>query len=328
MLAFGNNGDRKIVRNPTGHQLRTSQSALETFAAIASEASDMCGTGVVSTPVLPEQSAIRSRIKIERARIKSIKRSPNLREFWKNYLLGRDSSLGIELVSETSAYRQLAEAQIEFLDLTEDPLTIADLGCGVSRFLDEANTARFRDDSHCVIGFDIVPQALRRRDERSTNRPRSVVADLNCTTSNDTSIPVADQSINRALASLLFNYVAEPNQLAREIFRILKPSGVVVISVLKPDADTSKICVDGVTELRSGRGLKAFGREGERDMNSALPGFIDDAAKLLELEEVGIFRFWPKSRIRDALISAGFRDVLFEDAFGEPPQAWVIKGHR
>jgi hypothetical protein len=100
------------------------------------------------------------------------------------------------------------------------------------------------------------------------------------------------------------------------------------LSALRRDADTSKICVDGICELRTGQGLASFGKSREKKIDRALGGFINDAARLLDLEEQGIFRFWDKSELEAAVRKAGFIEMNTVSEFGDPPQAWVLTAVR
>ena len=124
------------------------------------------------------------------------------------------------------------------------------------------------------------------------------------------------------------NYVENPHALLRQAYSMLKPGGRLVLSSLRPDADTSRICVDGVAELRSGLGRAALGAAGERRLGESLRGFINDAARLLDLEEQGIFRFWAEAELLDIVKRAGFEGVSAMPAFGEPPQAFIVSANR
>jgi hypothetical protein len=54
-----------------------------------------------------------------------------------------------------------------------------------------------------------------------------------------------------------------------------------------------------------------------------LRSFLNDAARLLELEERGVFQFWPEERMAAILKQGGFRRIRLQSGFGTPPQAIV-----
>jgi hypothetical protein len=97
-----------------------------------------------------------------------------------------------------------------------------------------------------------------------------------------------------------------------------------VLSSLKPDADISRICVDGIAELRTGVGRRSFGSEGERRAADSLAGFVNDATRLLDFEERGLFGFWERDDLVAMLAMSGFQCISIEPSFGAPPQAMVI----
>ena len=66
----------------------------------------------------------------------------------------------------------------------------------------------------------------------------------------------------------------------------------------------------------------------ESDIDQALGGFINDAARLLDLEEQGIFRFWDREELDACVRAAGFTKVRTRGAFGDPVQAWLLSAVR
>ena len=101
-----------------------------------------------------------------------------------------------------------------------------------------------------------------------------------------------------------------------------------MISALRPDADTSRIFVEGSEELRRGRAREVFGSMEAATLEESLRSFLNDAARLLELEEKGIFRFWPEEEMAALLRQGGFRAIRLQSAFGTPPQAIVAAAQR
>jgi ubiquinone/menaquinone biosynthesis C-methylase UbiE/pimeloyl-ACP methyl ester carboxylesterase len=329
-LSFGRRDNRRLIVSDTGHQLKNSREAAEIFGIVASECARMVGERNPIQPFAPEPESLRTRQVSERRRLATPQRAPDLRSFWRDYLLGHDESLGMELVTETFSYRALMRRQIENLDLA-DGQVIVDLGSGVGTFERALHKTSLDLSSLNVIAIDYVFEGVQRgRRALPTETMLSaghVVADLNLN-SSFCSIPLAKGLADRVIASLLLNYLSDPEHFLAEVFSLLRPEGRIVLSVLRQDADTSKICVDGVAELRTGQGLASFGKLRESKVDRALGGFINDAARLLDLEEQGVFRFWDKDELEAAVAAAGFIETATVSEFGDPPQAWVLTAVR
>ncbi|MEN8184959.1 MAG: methyltransferase domain-containing protein, partial [Myxococcota bacterium] len=211
---------------------------------------------------------------------------------------------------------------------------VLDLGSGAGPF--PLQLARSEPPGQLrIVEMDVVREALTRTRERMAGRTdessgvdvQFAQADLDGVRGRG-SIPFRDGSVDAILLSLVLNYVADPSALLAETFRLLRPGGRMVLSSLKRDADISTICVDTIHELRSGRGRSALGAEGERRMGESLKRFINDAARLLDFEERGLFRFWDGPELAEMLRGAGYREVAIEPAFGDPPQALVARARR
>jgi ubiquinone/menaquinone biosynthesis C-methylase UbiE len=134
--------------------------------------------------------------------------------------------------------------------------------------------------------------------------------------------------VDHVVASLILNYVSDPHEFLVDVQRVLRANGTMVLSVLRTDADTSRICVEGILELRQGKALESFGGEGEVAADRALGSFVNDAAKLLDLEEQGIFRFWDQGELVDAVAAAGFAISETKSVFGTPPQASLVVANK
>ncbi len=325
LLGVGSQADRKLMIVPTGHQLRSSAEALQVFQLIASEVGRL-SLGRTLTPGLPDLRLLKASSTAERQRLPHV--AVNLREFWRDYLLGRNGQMGIELMTATRAYGELMKQQIELLAINAGD-SIADLGSGTGSLLAELLESPRTPRGISVNQVDYVIDALARTRVRFTAgvsqasvRTNYVSANLELLGSNPW-IPLSDESQSAVLASLLVSYVRRPEALIREVFRVLKPGGRFVLSALRPDADTSRIFMAGSDELRRGRAREVFGRMKSASLEESLRSFLNDAARLLEMEERGVFQFWPEERMAALLKQGGFRRVHLQSGFGAPPQAIV-----
>ena len=129
ILSYGKTANRRLIVLPTGHQLKNSQQANEVFQRIACEIGRI-GLGKRIPPRKARSQEIHLLRRAERARVPS--RTQDLQSFWRDYLIGRDASYGIELLANSDAYRDLMELQIELLSLSDDD-DVLDLGSGLVR---------------------------------------------------------------------------------------------------------------------------------------------------------------------------------------------------
>ncbi len=327
MLSVGPSSNRTLIEIPTGHQLRTSRQALDAFELAVVELGKLA-LGRTVEPVRPSPKLLRERRRAER---RGLKQNTDLLTFWTEYLVGRDGRLGIELVSATSAYRSFMALQIEGLGL-EPGSRVVDLGSGAGSF--PVNLAEHRDlgDLH-IVEVDLVREGLRRSRSRVRQLEYSrrsvdfVVADLD-SCSTGARVPLVTGAADAVLASLVVNYLSDPKGLLQEAARVLAPGGRLVFSGMRPDADVSKLCVSGAAELRSGR-ARATWEPGEIDeIDRPLQEFISSGARLLDLEEAGVFRFWEANELLELVERRYFNLVSVQTGYGNPAQAIVVTAER
>jgi ubiquinone/menaquinone biosynthesis C-methylase UbiE/pimeloyl-ACP methyl ester carboxylesterase len=327
LMAVGRGDNRRLIEIPAGHQMRSSTEALETFQLVSSEVYRMA-TGTDVEPAMPDLGDLERRMITERSR----RPAPKLNRsgFWSDYLLGRDRRLGFELMSATSAYRALMAGQVRELNIFEGS-HVLDLGSGTGDFavnLEEANPgAHVR-----ITQVDLIPEALRRSRERLNEFPKNrlkvqrLVADLDM--NNVPTIPIRSGSVDSVIASLVLSYVDQPEQLVAQAYRVLRGGGRIVVSSMRRDADISRIYVDSIAELPPDRRESHFGTASAGDFEELQRVFLNDAAKLLQMEEEGRFRFFDGDELASMLSECGFESVKIELAFGDPPQAVCISAIR
>jgi ubiquinone/menaquinone biosynthesis C-methylase UbiE len=282
-------------------------------------------------PVLVDLVSLEHIAKAERARLASPR--VNLRSFWRDYLLGRQLGLGFELMASTTAYRQLMMLQIERLELADNH-TVVDLGCGTGEFPLLVARTHGSPTGLRLIEVDYVAEALVRGRQRLDRASRGsgiasafwVAADVEA--GRERSLPIARGSADAVLASLLLSYVSHPEDLLGQIHDVLRPGGRLVVSTMRRDADISKIYVDGIAELPPDRVREHFGMEAGRRFSELQRQFLNHAARLMTLEEEGVFRFWDSAELAAAVSKVGFTNVVAAPAFGEPPQAVVVSAVR
>jgi ubiquinone/menaquinone biosynthesis C-methylase UbiE len=326
VLSRGNAGNRRFIEVPTGHMLKSSREALETFQLIAQETSRMA-LGTTCPLVLPDLRRLARRQRAERRRLPE-PAEVDLRSFWKDYLVGRDESLGIELMTHTSPYEELMGKQAEALDLKPDQIVI-DLGSGTGAFpLFLARAPAIAGVR--VVEIDYVRAGLERARYRLEHSPdiRTAFVESNLEVLDGRSIPIASRSVDRVLAGFFLSYIEDPVAALREIHRLIKPGGRLVLSSLRRDADISKLYTEGIVELRQKIGSLGMNEAELERFESAARNYLNQASRLLDLEETGRFHFWDSRELRRLVRDAGFEVVECVPVFGSPPQAILVAAVR
>ena len=328
VMSCGDTSARRVVEVPTGHQLRTSAEAFSVFGLIASEAARMASQQQLA-PRLPNLADVDRRRDAERRRLP--KKPRQLREFWSNYLLGRDARLGFQLLTATSAYRLFMREQIEVLKLRPGN-RVLDLGSGTGDFAIQLATEYPRSEVQ-IDAVDFVAEALERASARMAAlqtrhrvRLNTIVLDFDPRSNN--SDLFAPQTYDAVLASLVISYVSDPSVLLTRIYSAMCSGGRLVLSTLRRDADISRLHVEGLAELRAGLAREEFGESAAETIDEMARGFLNDASRILDLEEEGTFRFWDLEELEELIRRAGFVVEEARYAFGTPPQASVVVARR
>ncbi|MBT7410175.1 MAG: class I SAM-dependent methyltransferase [Methylococcales bacterium] len=128
-------------------------------------------------------------------------------EIWLNYVL----KIGIDdLESLLSPYRQ------------NYPI-IADIGCGSGKSI-KLMDERFHPEQ--IIGIDIDPNTL--------NQAQSVADSCHCSVNllnnSAAKIELESNSVDMILCHQTMHHISDPDTAIKELFRILKPSGILLLS--------------------------------------------------------------------------------------------------
>jgi len=322
-LSCGETESRRIYVMPTGHQLRSSRQAAEAFQAISSEAGRML-YGYPLAPCFPHPQSFAKRRQAERARMPA--RRIERRRFWRNYVVGREGLLGMELMAAGPTFRRMMADQIRMLALRGGE-RVLDVGSGTGVFEAQLREVLPDQDTH-VVALDFIPEGLKLA--RGRSRPNDaraqvgfVAADLDAGP-----IPAKEGAFDAVIASLLLSYLRDPELALSEMRRVLRPGGRLVISSLTRDADFSRSWVHDEAALRSGLAADRLGQEAAAKLDDSLRSFFNDAARVLDLEEAGVFRFWEPDELAALMASAGFYAIEQRRALGNPPQASIVAGRR
>ncbi len=134
----------------------------------------------------------------------------------------------------------------------------------------------------------------------------------------------APGSFDRIAASLFVSYLFNAEEIFPELFTLLAPGGLLIVSSMKPDSDISVIFTDYVGEIRT---RETSSVPADTKLTNAR-AMLNEAAALFELEEEGLFKFYAHNELAKMMTDAGFVDVTVEFGLGTPPQALIARGRR
>lgn len=138
-------------------------------------------------------------------------------------------------------------------------------------------------------------------------------------------LDLPDESFHRIGCSLVLPYLYDALAALREMHRLLKPGGTLVVSSIRPNFDPSKLYAEGVEILarQAEQGDRRAGRKME-----ALRHYGNMVSRLIELEEDGRFRFLDAAALTALVSEAGFARAHAFHAFGSPPTAILVRAEK
>lgn len=138
-------------------------------------------------------------------------------------------------------------------------------------------------------------------------------------------LDLPDGSFHRIGCSLVLPYLYDSLATLREMHRLLRPGGTLVVSSILPNFDPSKLYAEGVDILarQAEQGDEMAGRKME-----ALRHYGNMVSRLIELEEDGRFRFLDRAALTALVSEAGFARVHAFHAFGSPPTAILVRAEK
>ena len=165
----------------------------------------------------------------------------------------RDSDL--EAVPEGANLGLGCGAPLDFLDLMPGE-TVLDLGSGAG--FDAFLAARHVADAGRVIGVDMTPEMI---DKARANASEGGFTNVEFRQGRLESLPLEDASVDAVTSNCVINLVPDKSIVFREIVRVLRPGGKLVISDILldgplPEAIATDVlayvgCVAGAIERRA-----------------------------------------------------------------------------
>ena len=138
-------------------------------------------------------------------------------------------------------------------------------------------------------------------------------------------LPVKPGWYNKILMSLVLSYIFNPVETLREIRRIVRPGGRLVLSSMRPDTDASGPFMRLVDKIESMPPQALPPQWPKQLLLDSIRSFLNDAQALVDLEEAGTFDFFDPRKLEGLLDEAGWETVRFIPTFGDPPQGYVVE---
>ena len=124
-------------------------------------------------------------------------------------------------------------------------------------------------------------------------------------------LPFQEGTFDVICCSLVLSYLKRPQGLLRELYRVLRPGGALVVSSLKPNCDLSIIYRDSLATNITAEDIEA-GRN-----------LLRAAGKIKLKEEIGYYTFYTQAELAELVMDAGFN--VLESCLSLGEQAAVIK---
>jgi SAM-dependent methyltransferase len=124
-------------------------------------------------------------------------------------------------------------------------------------------------------------------------------------------LPFQEGTFDVICCSLVLSYLKRPQGLLRELYRVLRPGGVFIVSSMKPNSDLSIIYRDSIEanvtpeDIEAGRNL------------------LRAAGRIKLKEEIGYYTFYTQAELAELVMDIGFNVMESHLSLGE--QAVVIK---
>ena len=138
-------------------------------------------------------------------------------------------------------------------------------------------------------------------------------------------LDLPDAAFHRIGCSLVLPYLYDALAALREMHRLLKPGGTLVVSSIRPNFDPSKLYAEGV-EILARQAEQGDARAGRK--MEALRHYGNMVSRLIELEEDGRFRFLDAAALTALVSEAGFARAHAFHAFGSPPTAILVRAEK
>ena len=266
--------------------------------------------------------AIQNRIEKERLRKLITITKETEKEFWSRYLAN------YRIINKSEEYRDFMILINGLLGKVRGGEIILDAGCGIglyggwllgSRLEEIKKIHRGKISSYktsTYLGLDFAETALKEAKDRHSHIKNQIYQqyglDRHCLILNfcytfadlDYPLPFKDNCFDKICCNLVISYLTDPSITVRELFRVLKRQGKMVITSLKPFNDLSQIYCSFLDKT-----------ENKKDIEEAKKLFTE-SGKIKYKEDMGHYKFFSEEELRSLLVKAGGRSVKTYRSFG------------
>ncbi len=268
----------------------------------------------------PNKKEVFRQNKIERERLRAVApRRETEADFWHSYL---DK---YKMLESVGAYKDYLKLIGDCLGSPEEGNVYLDCGCGNGMFgawclrdIIAQSSSGWKFPA-TYFGLDLtgkgLSEAAKRHsliaNEEGTQPPRNLNMmyyrfDLDrIDATQEKLLPLADQTVDCVCCSLLISYLKDPVFLVKELHRVLKPGGRVILSSMKPYCDLSLIYKGYLDETDSEEAI-----ESARNLLSA--------AGVIQLkEDEGHYIFYSEDELVEIMRQGGFEKTHVFRSFGD-----------
>jgi ubiquinone/menaquinone biosynthesis C-methylase UbiE len=125
---------------------------------------------------------------------------------------------------------------VDHLEL-EGGLNVLDIGCGPGHFTRRFSDAIRGDVESLTVGVDISSTML---NQARSEQYRPEGDGLHYLRANPVRVPLADETMDRVHSAFALNFIPDPHTGLREMVRVARPGGIIVVTVLNRGVALSK----------------------------------------------------------------------------------------
>ena len=282
--------------------------------------------------VFPTQEEMGKQWLIEEGRLRVLlqKSLEGEKQFWEKYLNK------FVLIQKSGDYRGFLTDISETLQINPGDVVL-DAGCGNGHFgawlLDKQVERMFKErlsqkDFKPVtyVGLDFTEHSLHEATLKHLNMTRRVYKELSLRDKYplvryrysladlEQPLPFNDNTFDKICCNLVISYVKDPEATLRELVRVLKPGGKILLSSMKPDADLSSIYRNFVDMT-----------ENQEELEEARM-LLSAAGRIKQKEHAGIYRFFSGEELEQLIQKTGARTLSVARTFAN--QANLLAGEK
>jgi SAM-dependent methyltransferase len=261
----------------------------------------------------PDENSVRAREALEKDHLKELfaYSKSDERRFWKDYLGN------FQYIINIHDFYTLLQCVYDQLGGAWSGQKILDAGCGIGNyglFLLTKQLYRMQQDLQVLsrppvryFGVDFVRSAIaeatlrimRLREE--FREKHSLATSSSCLLENnfvladlDAGLPFPSGFFDQVCCNLVLSYVQKPQSTLKELWRVIRPGGRMVVTSLKPSADLSEIYRNFISVAESPGEFE----EGRKLLNNA---------GMIKIKEVrGLYHFYTEKELKGLVRQAGF----------------------